>query len=76
MTCQPLAIHRQRHLLSQRTLAREAGVTESTIYLIESGKSRPYLKTMHKLCTALGVDWEDVAEFRASMAQFGVEAKG
>jgi transcriptional regulator with XRE-family HTH domain len=58
---------RRNQLLSQRDLARKANVTPSTIYLIESGKTRPRLKVMRQICEALGVDPRDVEEFRETL---------
>ena len=60
-----LEMTRRRKLLSQRGLAERSGVSESTIYAIEGGKStRPRLEVMRKLCDALEVEPTDVDEFR------------
>jgi transcriptional regulator with XRE-family HTH domain len=65
---QPLASLRKRKLLSQRDLAREAGVALSTIYLIEAGKTeRITFKVMRSVSAALGVDPDAVEEFRRAM---------
>lgn len=58
---------RRRQLLSQRDLASKAGLTASTIYLIETGQTRPRLKVMRQICEALGVSPMDVDEFRATL---------
>jgi transcriptional regulator with XRE-family HTH domain len=60
---------RRRKLLTQAELAHEAGVASSTVYLIESGKSkhRPRMSVMSKLAKALGVEHTDVDEFRAAL---------
>lgn len=58
---------RRRRLLSQRDLAHLAGVTPSTIYLIESGRTGPRLAVMRKICEALGVGPLEVDEFRATL---------
>jgi transcriptional regulator with XRE-family HTH domain len=58
---------RRNQLLSQRDLARKANVTPSTIYLIESGKTRPRLKVMRQICEALEVDPREVEEFRETL---------
>jgi transcriptional regulator with XRE-family HTH domain len=49
--------------LSQRDLARKAGVTASTIYLIENGRTEPRLSIMRRLCDSLGVSPAEVDEF-------------
>ncbi len=54
-------------LWSQRELARRSGVAERTIVSIEKGQRPPRLVTMRKLADALGVDWREVAEFRATV---------
>jgi DNA-binding XRE family transcriptional regulator len=53
--------------LSQRDLAKKAGVTASTIYLIENGRTEPRLRVMRQICDALGVNALDVDEFRAAL---------
>ena len=61
----PLATVRRRKLLSQRALARAAGVALSTIYLLEAGKTeRVTFKVMRGVSQALGVPPESIAEFR------------
>jgi DNA-binding XRE family transcriptional regulator len=55
---------RRRQLLSQRDLAQKAGVTASTVYLIETGQTEPRLKVMRQLCEALNVHPMEVDEFR------------
>ena len=61
----PLATLRRRKLLSQRDLARQAGVALSTIYLIEAGRTeRVTFKVMRAVSNALEVAPESVAEFR------------
>src|SRR5438067_8952575 len=60
-----LATLRRRRLLSQRELARRAGVAPSSIYLIEKGGKVPQLIVMRKIVDALGLDDPvDVDEFR------------
>lgn len=67
-TALPLAAIRQRKLLSQRDLARKAGVALSTIYLLETGKTeRATFKVMRAVSEALGVPPESIAEFRRAM---------
>jgi transcriptional regulator with XRE-family HTH domain len=64
---------RIRRLWSQRELAQRAGVAEKTILNIETGQHLPRLLTMRRIADALGVPWEDIAEFRSSVA--GLEEK-
>ena len=62
---EPLAAVRRRQLLSQRDLARKAGVALSTIYLLEVGKTeRASFKVMRAVSQALGVPPESIAEFQ------------
>jgi len=61
----PLAQMRKRKLLSQRDLAKQAGVALSTIYLLEAGKTEhATFKVMRAITTALDVSPESIAEFR------------
>ncbi len=61
----PLASIRKRKLLSQRALAKQAGVALSTIYLLEAGKTEhATFKVMRAITTALDVSPESIAEFR------------
>lgn len=61
----PLATVRRRQLLSQRALARQAGVALSTVYLIESGQTEhATFKVMRAVSDALAVDPASIAEFR------------
>jgi transcriptional regulator with XRE-family HTH domain len=62
---QPLATIRKRKLLSQRALAKQAGVALSTIYLLEAGKTEhATFKVMRAITSALDVPAESIAEFR------------
>src|SRR3979411_2632955 len=64
----PLASLRKRKLLSQRALARQAGVALSTIYLLEASKTEhATFKVMRAVSDALGVPPESIAEFRRVM---------
>ena len=55
---------RRERLLTQRELAKRAGVAPSTIYLIEAGRSLPQLRIMIRLADALAVGPEQISEFR------------
>jgi transcriptional regulator with XRE-family HTH domain len=64
----PLASIRKRQLMSQRDLAKKAGVALSTIYLIEAGKTdRVTFKVMRAVSSALDVPPESIAEFRRAL---------
>jgi transcriptional regulator with XRE-family HTH domain len=58
-------------MLSQRDLAREAGVTQKTIVDVELGRVEPHLRTMRKLAVALGVEPLEVDEFRQAIEEKG-----
>lgn len=56
--------------MSQRDLARQAGVTASTIYLIEGKKTTPRIKIMRLICDALGIeDPNSIDEFAEALAK-------
>ena len=58
---------RRRRLMSIATLAKAAGVATKTIVDIEHGRTVPRLQTMRALCDALGVEPEEVEEFRRAI---------
>lgn len=53
---------REKRGLSQRELARAAGMYHPAIHSIESGKRTPTLRTMRKLAQALAVKITDLIE--------------
>ncbi len=59
--------HRVERMLSQRELARRAGVTPRTLLFIELGRRHPTYRTISKLSAALRVAPEAVAEFSLSL---------
>jgi DNA-binding XRE family transcriptional regulator len=61
--------HRIRRLWSQRELAKRANVAERTIINAERGHRLPRLLTMRKIADALEVDWNDIDEFHAAVAE-------
>ena len=64
----PLATLRKRRLLSQRALAKKAGVALSTVYLLEAARTeRTTFKVMRAISDALGVPPESIAEFRRTL---------
>lgn len=44
--------HRKKHNLTQRQLAEKAGVPQSTIGRIESGKTEPSINMLEKIASA------------------------
>ena len=58
---------RLQALLSMRQLARKAGVSPTTIYLLERGQHSPQLLTIYKLSRALGIEPAEINEFRAAL---------
>lgn len=60
---------RQRHRLSQRALAKKAGVVNSTISLIESGQTNPSVGALKRILDAFPIS---LAEF-FSAAEGGAE---
>jgi transcriptional regulator with XRE-family HTH domain len=64
----PLATARKRQLLSQRALAKKAGVALSTVYLLEVGQTEhATFRVMRAVSDALGVPPESIAEFQRTM---------
>lgn len=60
-----LAVLRRRRLLSQRELARRAGVAPSSVYSIEKRRTVPGIGIIRKIVAALGIDDPaEVDEFR------------
>jgi len=53
---------RKKHKISQEELARQAGITYSTLIKIESGANdNPTIKTMKKIADALDVSLDELA---------------
>jgi DNA-binding XRE family transcriptional regulator len=63
----PLAVLRKQRLMTQHELAAAAGVTVATVSYAETGLTHPKMITIRKICTALGVQPEDVDEFRKAL---------
>ena len=63
----PLREVRAERLLSRRELARVAGVSISAIYQIEAGRGTPRFSVVRRLCAALAIDPQAVAEFRRAI---------
>jgi transcriptional regulator with XRE-family HTH domain len=60
---------RLKQALSQRDLARKAGVAPKTIVDLELGRQEPRLRTIRRLAEALGVNVVDVDEFRQAIEE-------
>lgn len=54
---------RLQRLLSQRALAKQAGVALKTVIDLELGRTQPHFETMRKLSEALGVEPIEIDEF-------------
>ena len=53
---------RKKHKISQEELAKQAGITYSTLIKIESGANdNPTIKTMKKIADALDVSLDELA---------------
>lgn len=55
--------------LSQRDLARMAGVTAKTVIDVELGRQEPRLRTIRQIAAALGVEPTEVDEFRRAIEE-------
>jgi transcriptional regulator with XRE-family HTH domain len=66
---------RLQALLSMRQLARLAGISPTTIYLLERGERTPQLLTIYKLSHALGIEPTEIAEFRQAMDRAAENAR-
>jgi DNA-binding XRE family transcriptional regulator len=55
---------RRERLMTQRELAKRAGVATSTVYLIEAGRTLPQIRIMIRLADALDIVPEQISEFR------------
>ena len=53
--------------LSQRDLAQKAGIAPKTIVDLELGRQEPRLRTIRTLAEALGVQPQEVDEFRQAI---------
>jgi transcriptional regulator with XRE-family HTH domain len=60
-----LARLREDRVLSQRDLARMAGLAQGTVWRIENGFSKVHPSTIRKLAEALGVEPRDLVRREA-----------
>lgn len=62
MLAQTIKELRKKHKISQEELAKQAGITYSTLIKIESGANdNPTIKTMKKIADALDVSLDKLA---------------
>ncbi len=55
---------RTERMLTVRALAKVAGCSPHTVHEVETGKRRPHFATIRRLSDALGVEPNQIAEFR------------
>ena len=55
--------------LSQRDLAQKAGIAPKTIVDLELGRQEPRLRTIRTLAEALGVEPQEIDEFRQAIEE-------
>ncbi|TAM42065.1 XRE family transcriptional regulator [bacterium] len=61
MLAQTIKELRKKHKISQEELARQAGITYSTLIKIESGANdNPTIKTIKKIATALKISLDEL----------------
>jgi transcriptional regulator with XRE-family HTH domain len=58
---------RVKKLMSAQELSNKSGVSETNIYRLEHGKWLPSLATIRKLSDVLGIQPEEVEEFKAAI---------
>jgi transcriptional regulator with XRE-family HTH domain len=63
----PLRVWRLRRGLSQRELAERAALTRRQVVRLEGRQTRGWPQTWRKLAHALGVEPEQIAEYRATI---------
>ena len=70
----PLREWRAERLMSSKTLAAAAGVSNKTVIQIEHRRQLPTFRTIRRITAALGVEPGDVAEFAAAIGERGKDA--
>ncbi|HLH23331.1 MAG TPA: helix-turn-helix transcriptional regulator [Chloroflexota bacterium] len=63
-------------LLTIRELAHQAGVSPSTVYLVEAGRTRPSFRVIRLLAQALAVEPQSVDEFANVMGSLATPRPG
>ncbi len=56
-------------MLTVRRLAAAAGVSQTTVVLVENGRSVPRFDTMLRIAGALGVEPSEIEEFAAALSK-------
>ncbi len=56
-------------MLTVRRLAAAAGVSQTTVVLVENGRSIPRFDTMLRIAGALGVEPSEIEEFAAALSK-------
>jgi transcriptional regulator with XRE-family HTH domain len=64
-----LARLRGRRGWTQRELARRADITIETVSRIENGRRPPSTMTLHKLATALEMDFDELADLLGAIEE-------
>ncbi|GBD17683.1 hypothetical protein HRbin27_00167 [bacterium HR27] len=67
MEVKPLRAWRYARALGLRELSRITGLSPQTITALEHGRSRGYPATWRKLASALGVEPEQILEYRRAV---------
>ncbi len=67
MDVKPLRAWRYARALGLRELSRITGLSPQTITALEHGRSRGYPATWRKLASALGVEPEQILEYRRAV---------
>jgi len=70
----PLREWRAARLMSSKTLAIAAGVSNKTIIQIEHGRQLPTFRTIQRITDALGVEPAEIEEFAAAIEERGKDA--
>ncbi len=70
----PLREWRAARLMSSKTLATAAGVSNKTVIQIEHGRQLPTFRTIQRITAALGIEPGEIEEFAAAIEERGKEA--
>ncbi len=70
----PLREWRAARLMSSKTLAIAAGVSNKTIIQIEHRRQLPTFRTIQRITDALGIEPGEIEEFAAAIEERGKDA--